>query len=56
MKRQSVLGAIKKLNKPVFRTYELSAVCEKSSSAVIQGLGSLQRQGAVFKVYRGIWA
>lgn len=56
MKRQSILGAIKKLNKSVFTTYELSAVSGKSSSAVIQGLSFLQRQGVVFKVYRGIWA
>ncbi len=56
MRRGSILPAIKKLNRPVFTTFELSAVSGKSLSAVTQGLNNLVRCGLVIKVCRGIWA
>lgn len=47
---------IKKLHRPVFTTYELSSISGKSLSATTQALNFLQRQGFIFKIYRGIWA
>lgn len=54
--RQSISVFIKKLHRPVFTTYELSAISGKSSSATTQALNFLQKQGLIFKIYRGIWA
>lgn len=56
MKRQSILVYIKKLNKPVFTTYELASISGKSLSTTTQALNFLERQGLIFKVYRGIWS
>jgi len=56
MSRQSILVFIKKLNRPIFTTSELTAISGKSVSATTQSLNFLQRQGLIFKVYRGIWA
>ncbi len=56
MRRHSVLTSIKKLNRPVFTTYELAILSGRSSSATTQALNFLQREGLVFKIYRGIWA
>ncbi len=56
MSRQSILYYIRQLNKPVFTTGELSAVSGKSSSAVVQSLNFLQKQGAALRIYKGIWA
>ena len=56
MGRHSILIFIKKLNRPVFTTYELAALSGKSSSATTQALNFLQREGLIFKIYRGIWA
>ena len=55
MRKQSILGFIKKMARPVFTTAELSAVSGKSLSATVQALNYLQEQGAVLKIYRGIW-
>ena len=55
MAKRPILIFIKKLNRPVFTTHELAALSEKSLSAVTQGLNFLQRQGLIFKIYRGIW-
>lgn len=52
----SILADIKKLRRPVFTTFELSAISGKSLSTVIQGLNNLVKAGLVMKVYRGIWA
>ncbi|MCM8787258.1 MAG: hypothetical protein NC935_04305 [Candidatus Omnitrophica bacterium] len=56
MPRQSMLVFIKKLNRPIFTTYELSSISGKSSSCVTQALNFLERQGLIFKIYHGIWA
>ena len=54
--RRSILAFIKKLDRPVFTTYELAALSGKSSSATTQALNFLQKQGVIFKIYRGMWA
>ncbi|RKY27078.1 MAG: hypothetical protein DRP61_04860 [Candidatus Omnitrophota bacterium] len=56
MNRGSILSFIKKLNRPIFTSWELSTISGKSLSTVVQSLNFLQREGVVFKVYRGIWA
>jgi len=56
MSRQSILVFIKKLHRPVFTTYELSAISGKSLSTTTQALNFLQKQGLIFRIYRGIWA
>ncbi|MFH1779135.1 MAG: hypothetical protein ABH847_03775 [Candidatus Omnitrophota bacterium] len=56
MKRQSILVFIKKLHRAVFTTHELAATSGKSLSVVTQALNSLEKQGLVFKIRRGIWA
>ncbi len=56
MRRRSLLSSIKKLGRSVFSTFELAALSGKSSSAVIQGLNNLVRDGLIIKVHRGIWA
>ncbi len=56
MAKQSLLYFIKRLNRPVFTTYELCALSGKSASTVTQGLNYLAREGLIFKIYRGIWA
>jgi len=56
MNRKSVLFYIKKLNRRVFTTSELSTISGKSSSTVTQALNFLQEQGVVLRIYRGIWA
>lgn len=56
MHKTSVLKHIKELRREIFTTSELSAVSGKSLSNVTQALNFLQKQGVVFKIYRGIWA
>ena len=56
MRRYSILTFIKRLNRAVFTTYELAALSGKSSSATTQALNYLEKQGLIFKIYRGIWA
>ena len=56
MKKQSILSFIKKINRPIFTTAELSTVSGKSLSTTIQSLNYLQKQGVVLKIYQGIWA
>lgn len=56
MKKQSILHYIKKINRSVFTTAELSAVSGKSLSTTTQALNRLEKQSVIFKVYRGIWA
>lgn len=55
MKRQPILKFIKKINRPVFTTRELSAFSGKSSSVTTQALNYLTKQGLIIKIYRGIW-
>lgn len=52
----NILAFIKQLNRPVFTTYELASLSGKSQSVVTQGLNYLERQGVIFKIYRGVWA
>lgn len=56
MRRRSILTFIKKLDRPVFTTYELATLSGKSSSTTTQALNFLEKEGLVFKIYRGIWA
>ena len=56
MKRKPIISFIKKINRPIFTTAELSAVSKKSLSTTSQALNYLQKQGIVLKLYRGIWA
>lgn len=56
MRKQSILSFVKKMNRPIFTTAELSAVSGKSLSTTIQALNYLKRQGIVLKIYRGVWA
>ncbi|MBI4845332.1 MAG: hypothetical protein HY810_02480 [Candidatus Omnitrophica bacterium] len=56
MAKHSILKFIKGLYRPVFTTLELSALSGKSLSATIQALNYLEKQGVVFKIYRGIWS
>lgn len=55
MSRQPILVFIKKLHRPVFTTYELSVLSGKSLSATTQALNFLEREGLIFKIYRGVW-
>lgn len=56
MPKHPILVFIKQLHRPVFTTYELSALSGKSLSATTQALNFLEREGLIFKVYRGLWA
>lgn len=58
MARQSLLKYIdiKELRRPVFTTHELAALSGKSLSSTVQTLNFFEREGLIFKVYRGIWA
>src|SRR3989338_1136049 len=56
MKKQSILPFIKKINRLIFTTAELSAISGKSLSATVQSLNHLEKQGVILKIYRGIWA
>ncbi len=54
--KQSTLSFIKKIGRPVFTTAELATVSGKSLSATVQLLNYLEKQGVVFKIYRGVWS
>lgn len=56
MSRESILLYIRKLNRRIFTTREVLSISGKSPSATVQALNYLQRQGLIFKIYRGIWA
>jgi len=56
MRRRSILSTIKKLEKHVFTTREVSLVSGKSTSVVTQSLNNLVREGIIVKIYRGLWA
>ena len=56
MRKRSILSFIRKLERPVFTTRELSAFSMRSLSAVTQALNFLQKEGLILKIYRGIWA
>lgn len=54
--KETVLSCIKQLRRSVFTTAELTQLSGKSASTVVQALNYLQKQGVIFKIYRGIWA
>ncbi len=56
MAKHSLLVSIKQLNRPVFTTGELAGLSGSSLSAAVQALNTLQKQGVILKVYKGIWA
>ena len=56
MRRGSILSTITKLDTRIFTTNQLSSASRKSPSAVNQSLNNLVKEGAVIKIYRGIWA
>jgi len=56
MPKGSILVFIKKLERPVFTTYELASFSGKSLSATTQALTFLEKEGLILKIYRGIWA
>lgn len=52
---KTILSSINQLRRPIFTTFELSAISGKSLSTTTQALNYLKRQGVIFKIYRGIW-
>jgi predicted transcriptional regulator of viral defense system len=55
MSNQPIFIFIKKLQRPIFTTHELSSLSGKSLSATTQALNFLQKQGLISRIYRGIW-
>ncbi len=55
MARQNILVFIKRLNRPMWTTHELTAISGRSASSIAQALSYLEKQGLVFKICRGIW-
>ena len=55
MLRRSVLADIQRIRRPIFTTFELARISERSASATTQALRHLEKQGVVEKIYRGIW-
>lgn len=53
--QKSVIYFIKKLGRPVFTTFELTQISGKSQSTIVQSLNYLEKQGIIFKIYKGIW-
>ena len=53
--QKSILSYIKVLRRPIFTTFELATISGKSLSTTTQALNYLQRQGIIFKIYRGVW-
>lgn len=56
MIRRSIFLTIKKLQKQVFTTHEISSASGKSLSTTTQSLNNLVREGVIVKIYRGVWA
>ena len=56
MTEPSVLELITSARRPVFTTFELTALSGRSASATTQALARLARRGVLRKVRRGIWA
>jgi predicted transcriptional regulator of viral defense system len=56
MRKKPILIFIKKFKRPIFTTHELATISGKSLSTTTQALNFLQREGLIFKIYRGIWA
>lgn len=56
MPKQSMLTFIKELHRPLFTTHEVAGLSGRSLAAASKALNFLERQGLIFKIYRGIWA
>ena len=56
MAGRTIFSYIKQLQRPVFTTHELAAVSGKSLSGATQALNFLEKEGIIFKIYRGVWA
>lgn len=56
MPGRTVFSYIKQLQRPVFTTHELAAVSGKSLSGTTQALNFLEKEGIIFKIYRGVWS
>ncbi|MBU4343716.1 MAG: hypothetical protein KKG21_06890 [Candidatus Omnitrophica bacterium] len=58
MARQSLSTYIniKKLHRPIFTTHELASLSGRSLSSTVHTLNVLEREGFIFKIYRGVWA
>ena len=56
MAKQTILWHIKQLRRSVFTTHEICAISGRSPSGAVQALNILEREGIIFKIYRGIWA
>ncbi len=55
-KRQDIMTFIRKMERPVFTSHELTAISGKSASTVVHSLKRLAKQGLLTKIYRGVWA
>lgn len=55
MLKKTVLSAIKQLRRNVFTTFEVAAICGKTSSNVIQILNRFEKESIIIKAARGIW-
>ena len=55
MRRRSVFSTINKLEHRIFTTHEIFISSGKSLSVVTQSLNNLVREGAVKKIFRGVW-
>jgi predicted transcriptional regulator of viral defense system len=51
----SVHKAIQRIDRPVFSTREISALCGTSLSSASQALGRLEKEGLLTRAARGIW-
>lgn len=56
MNRYSILAAIKRLEKSVFTTREVADISGCSLSSATLALTRMEREGLMFRIYRGIWA
>lgn len=55
-RQQDILTFIKRMERPVFTTHELTTLSGKSPSTVVHSLRRLAQQGLLVKIYRGVWA
>ena len=55
MSKPSIVRTIQLVDRPVFRTREIAALRGTSVGAASQSLRSLERQGVLMRVARGVW-
>jgi predicted transcriptional regulator of viral defense system len=56
MARQDILTKIKELNRKVFTTREIAALCSGSVSNAVQALSCLVQKKILLKIKHGLWA